>query len=208
MKSMSIKSLLFSLILLLALSACGPTKAEQASTATQLVIEQGRTMTAEAFYHAASLTAAAPTYTSTPTQTPEPTLTFTPEPTFTPTVPLVGELSGKVYWLEGGGPVATYLYLKAVDGGKTQEYSVSTKGNFSFTDIQPGTYMYEFQISLDNPVFGPCSQMGFNAEAEGISYSMSIINGEMKLVIGKSETFRIEAGDKLEIDLPFSFICQ
>jgi len=189
-----------SLTLLIMISACGPSEAEKQATVTQLEAELSGTETAQAMNHAATLTAAAPTNTPTATYTPEPTATSTPLP--------LGKLSGKVFWLEGGGPVAARLYLRAVEGGKGQESTVSTNGKYSFEDVEPGTYMFEFQITFDNPVFGPCSGMSFNAGAEGISYSLKIINGEYAWVTGKSEPFSIAAGDLLETDIPFSFTCQ
>ena len=186
--------------LLIMLSACGPSETEKQATVTQLAAELYGTQTAQAINNAATLTAAAPTNTPTATNTPEPTATSTPLP--------LGQLSGKVFWLEGGGPVAARLYLRAVEGGESQEYSVSTSGVFSFEDIEPGTYNFEFQITFDNPVFGPCSGMSFNASVEGISYSLKIINGEYTWVTGRSEPFEVAAGDQLEIDIPFSFTCQ
>jgi hypothetical protein len=160
------------------------------------------TETAQANNDAASLTAAAPTNTS--TLTPAPTITKTPLP---PTRLPLGKISGKVFWLEGGGPAAAYLYLIALETEETQEYAVHTNGVFSFVNIEPGTYAFIFEIALDNPVFDPCSGMSFNDEAEGISYTMGIVNGEFAYVTGTSELFVIAAGDNLNIDIPFSFIC-
>lgn len=78
--------LLAALLIIMLISACGPSPAEQAGTATQLAANNNATQTALA-PTATSTETPTPTATSTPTETATPTLTPTPEntPTITPT---------------------------------------------------------------------------------------------------------------------------
>ena len=77
-------SLICILMMALLLSACGPSEAEQAATATQVAANIFTTLTAQAPTATATHTPS-PTSTATPTSTPTPTPTETPTPSPTPT---------------------------------------------------------------------------------------------------------------------------
>lgn len=99
--------------------------------------------------------------------------------------------------------MAGMLYL---EGPSSSRSSVSTNGQFSFTDLEPGTYNFRLEVDIGNPVFGPCSSMTFNNGAEGYTYSARIIMGEFQTVIATSPSFEVVSGE-LELYVPFSFVC-